>query len=1238
MKKIIIFLLLVPITAFAQLTDNFEDGDISNWLESNVGRWEASSDNPLNGAYSLHHIFDNSVGDTDQISIALPAIDLSAENINWQFQIKYGYNPSGGNNWSVFLMSDANSLEMLPTGSANGYALGVNYNSSDDKIKLYKIEDGNETVIVNTGIDWQNIVGVSQKVGFEILRTISGDWEVYIDYTGGFDNLELIGTGNNSDYSTADFFGVYYLYTSSADCKLWIDDIYYGKEIFDTILPLVDTLEVLSTKSLLVKFSERVDSASAVGKSNYLVDNGIENPDSVIFDPTNRDRVVLEFNNSFSDGIQNSVDVSNIEDLEGNILSDTTLYFTYEYQKIVKLEVLSLNELSISFLRAVDTVSAQDISNYTVNNSIGNPSMASITELNKVKLKFDTDFVNETNYEIEIKNVADLNGDSMNLSIQQYLYFIPQKYDIVINEIFADPYPQVALPESEYIELFNTTSFAIDITDWSFIAGSSDCKIPEHSIDALGYIILCDINDVDDFSAFSNVIGVSSFPTISNSGALIQLLDTNDIVISEVSYNDTWYQNPEKHDGGWSLEKIDPKNNCSGINNWIASESSIGGTPGAINSVDAINFDNTKPSITFLETVSSSRLKIHLSEPVDETIAQIKTNYFVDNGIGNPQSIIINNIENDIELLFADNFVENATNILSVSNLADLCDNVMDNKDLEFVYHPIDAYDIVINEIMIDPEPVINLPATEYIELFNTSNYDISISNWILEAGSSNADIPSYVLSAGEYLILCDEDSYNLLNIYGNTLAFSGFPSLSNSGSRITLKTDFGKVISNINYTDKWYSDENKDDGGWSIEQIDPMNPCGGIDNWKASEDNKGGTPGMQNSVFAANPDLYAPELIKATMINDSTVKLFFSEPVDSTFATIITSYNVENIGNPDKVIIDSPNNMFVELEFSERFSKNTIYTLEISGDIPDCAGNVMVIGESIRFAIPEMPEEHDLLINEVLFNPLPGGVDFIEIYNNSDKTIDLADINLANIDDDSGDISSSGIVLSEGRLIFPYEYYVLTDNPETVMLQYYTSNSENIVTSDNMPSMNDDEGEVIILDKFFNIIDYMEYNSDMHFALLITEDGVSLERISLTRDASDKSNWHSAAESVGFATPAYKNSQFSENNESNDEITIESEVFSPDNDGYQDNFIINYSFEKPGYVANVKIFDSKGRMIRRLKNNELLATEGSFVWDGLNQEKQKSAIGIYVVYIELFDLDGNVKKYKKTCVVAGKL
>ncbi|MEA3317836.1 MAG: lamin tail domain-containing protein, partial [Bacteroidota bacterium] len=651
--------------------------------------------------------------------------------------------------------------------------------------------------------------------------------------------------------------------------------------------------------SLEVQFSEEINSTIAENTVNYSADNGIGNPNNVVFDLVNRDRLTLEFNNSFSDGIQNTIDIINIEDLEANVIRDTSVYFTYEYQKPISCKVLDTKTISLSFLRAVDTVSAEEVSNYLVNNSVGNPVLASVIDENKVKLEFASDFVNEINYEIEVSNIADINGDAMPISSTlEFLFFISQENDIVINEIFADPSPQVALPESEYIELFNTTAFNINISGWIFSDGLHDCEISEQSIEANSYMVLCDIDDIDNFSEYNNVIGVSSFPGLNNDGETLQLLDTNNTVISEVSYTDEWYQDNDKDDGGWSIEKIDPENNCSGINNWKASEDEKGGTPGTINSVDAENIDNTKPSISFIELLSTKRIKIHLSESINETIATTVTNYTVDNGIGNPQYVIVDNSVNQIELVFGDEFLENITNILSVNNLADNCGNIMDNKDLEFVYHPIEAYDIVINEIMPDPEPAINLPESEYIELYNTSNYDISISNWILEVGGSDVTINPYVIHSGEYLILCDDDADEMLNIYGKTLAFSSFPSLSNSGTRITLKTDLGKLISNINYTDKWYSDNNKEDGGWSIEQVDPSNPCGGINNWKASEDEKGGTPGEENSVFASNPDLYAPELLKATMKNDSVVKLFFSEAVDSLFATMVNSYEVEDIGN----------------------------------------------------------------------------------------------------------------------------------------------------------------------------------------------------------------------------------------------------------------------------------------------------------------------------------------------------
>jgi hypothetical protein len=158
-----------------------------------------------------------------------------------------------------------------------------------------------------------------------------------------------------------------------------------------------------------------------------------------------------------------------------------------------------------------------------------------------------------------------------------------------------------------------------------------------------------------------------------------------------------------------------------------------------------------------------------------------------------------------------------------------------------------------------------------------------------------------------------------------------------------------------------------------------------------------------------------------------------------------------------------------------------------------------------------------------------------------------------------------------------------------------------------------------------------------MHFQLLQSFSGVSLERMDFNRPTNDAGNWHSAAENVGYATPGYVNSQFYPNEISGEELTLGYELFSPDNDGYQDVINFNYKFSEPGYVANATVFDAKGRIIKRLVKSELLGAEGTFTWDGLNEKTEKAALGIYVLYFDYFNLAGETRKIKKSFVLAGK-
>jgi hypothetical protein len=329
-----------------------------------------------------------------------------------------------------------------------------------------------------------------------------------------------------------------------------------------------------------------------------------------------------------------------------------------------------------------------------------------------------------------------------------------------------------------------------------------------------------------------------------------------------------------------------------------------------------------------------------------------------------------------------------------------------------------------------------------------------------------------------------------------------------------------------------------------------------------------------------------------------------------------------------------------VILSFTKEFALGETYEITLKKDLANCMGLAMEADTLMVFGVPQEAENMDVVINEVLFNPLGDGVDFVEIYNPSPKTVDLSSLLLGSVRiSPPNPPDTSFYVISEEQLLFvPGGYLCLTTQPAKVREQYFTPNPQGFLKMGSFPPLNNDEGSVLLKTKTGTIVDASDYNEEMHYPLLVYTDGVSLERISYLVAGKDKNNWHSAAESVGFATPAYRNSQFVDENTNDNTIIIEPGIFSPDNDGYNDFMTIKYKFDQAGFMMNVDIFNSNGIPIRKLVNNQYLGTEGSVNWDGINDDNTKAAVGIYVVYITVFDLDGNVKKYKKTTVLAGKL
>jgi len=668
---------------------------------------------------------------------------------------------------------------------------------------------------------------------------------------------------------------------------------------------------------------------------------------------------------------------------------------------------------------------------------------------------------------------------------------------------------------------------------------------------------------------------------------------------------------------------------------------------------------------TILPTAAISTLKpdvfVKFSEPVNLVSAMEPLNYCIlelpsqSSVPCNPDAVMpVAGKPFEYKLVYNGSpLLEDVLYRLVVKNVQDLSGNVMLADTFTFAFYEPKSFDVVINEIMADPDPIVNLPAAEYVELYNRTDFPLNLEGWKFAYGSGPTVkvLPSVIIQPKGFVII---SCANAMEAYGITIpVFTNCTSsLTNSGTVLILANSSGKMIHTVTYSDLWYKSSIKKAGGWSLEMIDPNNPCGGQENWRDSEDANGGTPGKKNKVtelYAPQPDNIVPQIehIGVNGFTPDRFTVYFSEQLDSlSFANPMkfsVLLNGVSLGNPASIKPAYPSYHYALFKMPAGHPvmlHGNIYTLLIADSVRDCVGNMLALNSSGKFALPEVAEPNDIIINELLSNPPDGGKDYVEIYNLSDKVINLGTLVVATWDSISipPKIDNPKEISLENRLIFPGEYYCLTTDPAAIRKLYETTNPKGFVKMESMPSYNNDNGIVVIGNKSLQVIDKFTYRPGMHFPLIKSTKGVSLERISFRRPTEDPSNWHSASSSVGYGTPAYKNSQYAEFAQSENPFTITPEIFSPDNDGTNDVLGIAYKFDNPGYVANIVIYDSKGRLVRNIAKNALLGTEGVFTWDGVNLNNEKSAIGIYIIFSEVFDLQGNATQYKNTAVLGGKI
>ena len=465
------------------------------------------------------------------------------------------------------------------------------------------------------------------------------------------------------------------------------------------------------------------------------------------------------------------------------------------------------------------------------------------------------------------------------------VFFIPafvsaqNRYDVVIDEIMADQTPQVSLPSNEWIELKNVSSNPINLLNWRIgEATGQSGPMPAFILQPDSFVIICTGSAVAAMQVYGRVISVTSFPSLDNDGDLIFLKSNTGMLIHAVNYSSSWYQNAVKKDGGWTLEMIDTKSPCAGMSNWRASVDVRGGSPGIKNSNDAVNSDQTGPSLKKLYAIDNLNIVAEFDEPVDSLKGATLANYSIDGGLAIQSATTTSPLFNQVQLRFVNPMQANTIYTLTVNNVTDCKNNMIGSKNKSRVGLSVDAAasEMVINEILFNPKT----GGSDYVEFYNRSNKIFDANKLYIANRNSSGAISSpkllssvpFLIFPGDYIVVTeDADNLGLNYLVKNpdaVLIISSMPSFPDDEGNVVLLNFQGAVSDEVKYKDDWQFALLDNPEGVALERIDPDGSSEDAANWHSAASTAGyGTPTYKNSQFKL------VQRINATI--ESTPKVF---------------------------------------------------------------------------------------------------------------------------------------------------------------------------------------------------------------------------------------------------------------------------------------------------------------------------------------------------------------------------
>ena len=172
--------------------------------------------------------------------------------------------------------------------------------------------------------------------------------------------------------------------------------------------------------------------------------------------------------------------------------------------------------------------------------------------------------------------------------------------------------------------------------------------------------------------------------------------------------------------------------------------------------------------------------------------------------------------------------------------------------------------------------------------------------------------------------------------------------------------------------------------------------------------------------------------------------------------------------------------------------------------------------------------EPQSVVINEIMYDPLPNRSEFVELFNRSVDTVDLYGWTMMNAPSSSG--RRAIIRISNSPLLLPPNEYAVIGADSTLIVQFpfllHLSTAKLVIANKDL-SLNNSGDDVVLADLTNSQIDSVRYSPSWHNPALNTSTtGKSLERVNPSLASNDRKNWSSSI-APGGATPGQRNSIF---------------------------------------------------------------------------------------------------------------